>query len=76
MEKIRLDNGDAVYVNKKQINFIIVHKTFVELNFCNGTYIINKENCKNFISEIEKEELKVNEERKQNIKSNTEISKV
>ncbi len=63
MEKIQLNNGDFVYINKKQINFIIVHKTFAEFNFCNGsTYVINKENCKNFIGEIEKEGIKVNEQ--------------
>jgi hypothetical protein len=55
MEKIYLDNGDAVYINMKKINFLIIHKTFVEFNFSNGqTYIINRQNCSEIIAEIEK----------------------
>lgn len=55
MKKIYLENGDIVYINAKQINFLIIHKTFVEFNFCNGsTYIINRQNCADFIGEIEK----------------------
>lgn len=62
MEKIRLDNGDTVYVNKKQINFLIIHKTFIELNFSSGqSYIINRNNCTEFIAEIEKERILKNE---------------
>lgn len=61
MEKIYLDNGDSVYINLKQINFLIVHKTFIEFNFCSGqTYIINRKNCTDFIVEIEKRILKMN----------------
>ena len=62
MQKIYLDNGDVVYVNKKQINFLIIHKTFIELNFSSGqSYIINRHNCVEFIAEIEKENILENE---------------